>query len=193
MGALAEVALRSGHAGLSELKGHQDSAQYLTFMLSGEIFSIPILPIREIIQFGDLTEVPMMPPFIRGVINLRGKVVPVVDLNARFGRDLTGVARRTSIIIIETDDDKEAQVQAMGVMVDAVNEVVEISAQEIEPPPSFGARVRPDFIAGMARHQGRFIVVLNLQQVLSVDEMSSLGKHLVGTMAANAQEPEHES
>ena len=193
MGALAEVALRSGHAGLSELKGHQDSAQYLTFMLSGEIFSIPILPIREIIQFGDLTEVPMMPPFIRGVINLRGKVVPVIDLNARFGRDLTGVARRTSIIIIETDDDKEAQVQAMGVMVDAVNEVVEIAAQEIEPPPSFGARVRPDFIAGMARHQGRFIVVLNLQQVLSVDEMSSLGKHLVGTMAANAQEPEHES
>lgn len=188
MGTLAATGMAASGVAVHDVRMPDDSAQYLTFMLSGEVFSIPILPIREIIQFGDLTEVPMMPPFIRGVINLRGKVVPVVDLNARFGRELTVVARRTSIIIIESGEEQENQVQAMGVMVDAVNEVVEIPGQDIEPPPSFGARVRPDFIAGMARHQGRFIVLLNLAQVLSVDEMSSLSKHLAGT-----QEREYES
>ena len=104
-----------------------ETAQYLTFMLSGEVFALGILNIKEIIEFGNLTEVPMMPPFIRGVINLRGRVVPVVDLAARFGRGVTQVARRTSIVIIEvsnlvhTEEGDITETQDIGVMVDAVN------------------------------------------------------------------------
>ncbi|WP_339937462.1 chemotaxis protein CheW [Undibacterium luofuense] len=190
MGALTETTARSTSPVPQEARKRDSSAQYLTFMLSGEVFSIPILPIREIIQYGELTEVPMMPSFIRGVINLRGKVVPVIDLNARFGRDLTAVARRTSIIIIEMTDKEDVSVQAMGVMVDAVNEVVDIADADIEPPPSFGARIRPDFIGGMAKHQGRFMVLLDLTQVLSVAEMTSLGQSLTGVAATQEQEYE---
>lgn len=164
-----------------DAKALPESGQYLTFMLSGEVYALAILNIKEIIQYGDLTEVPMMPPFIRGVINLRGKVVPVVDLAARFGKGITGVSRRTSIVIIEMaqgDDDDPNDAQSIGIMVDAVNEVVDIAAAEIEPPPAFGTKIRPDFISGMANQGGRFIIVLNLEQVLSLDEMVALGQSM---------------
>lgn len=158
-----------------------DTAQYLTFLLGGEVFALGILNIKEIIQYGELTEVPMMPAFIRGVINLRGKVVPVVDLAARFGRGTTNVARRTSIVIIEMDHDDETEGQQLGVMVDAVNEVVDIAQTDIEPAPSFGAKIRPDFISGMAKREGKFIIVLNLEQVLSVEEMSTFGQTIAAS------------
>lgn len=146
--------------------------QYLAFTLNGEIFAIDILQIREIIEFGHLTEVPMMPPTVRGVINLRGAVVPVIDLSARFGRDSLAVARRTCIVIVEIVEDGLAQ--TLGVMVDAVNEVLEIPAADIEPTPSFGARIRADFIAGMGRVNGRFVIILDVMRVFSVDEISDL-------------------
>jgi purine-binding chemotaxis protein CheW len=165
-----------------------DLGQYLTFVLGGEVFALEISNIKEIIQYGEPTEVPMMPNFIRGVINLRGKVVPVIDLAARFSRGATAVARRTSIIVIEmhgeSDGDEagaSSDGQNIGVMVDAVNEVVEIATSDIEPPPSYGARIRPDFISGMAKRDGRFIVVLNLNQVLSIEEMSAFGQVTVQT------------
>ncbi|MBC3936967.1 chemotaxis protein CheW [Undibacterium rugosum] len=171
-----------------------ETAQYLTFMLSGEIYALEILNIKEIIQYGDLTEVPMMPAFIRGVINLRGKVVPVVDMNARFGRGVTTIARRTSIVIIEFNDDEDGTgAHSIGVMVDAVNEVIDIARQDIEPPPAFGARIRTDFVNGMAKHNGRFIIVLNLAQVLSVEEMSALGSAMLGGSPPETQmEAEYE-
>jgi purine-binding chemotaxis protein CheW len=159
----------------------QESGQYLTFVLGGEVYALGILKIKEIIQYGDLTEVPMMPNFIRGVINLRGRVVPVVDLAARFGRGITSVSRRTSVVIIEMEQNEESEGQSIGIMVDAVNEVVDIAASEIEPPPSFGAKIRPDFISGMAKQTGRFIIVLNLDQVLSMEEMIALGQSMSGT------------
>lgn len=179
MGAIATV-------GRSAPAASQDSglAQYLTFMLGGEVFALGILNIKEIIEFGHLTEVPMMPPFIRGVINLRGRVVPVVDLAARFGRGITQVARRTSIVIIEvvnivsTEEGEMTDTQDVGVMVDVVNEVVDIDAVDIEPAPSFGALIRPEFISGMARRAGGFTIVLDVSRVLSVDEMSALGQSL---------------
>jgi purine-binding chemotaxis protein CheW len=105
-------------------------------------------------------------------------VVPVIDLAARFGNGITHVSRRTSIVITELGlgaDDDPANVQSIGIMVDAVNEVVDIAATEIEEPPAFGAKIRPDFISGMAKQMGRFIIVLNLDQVLSMDEMIALG------------------
>lgn len=146
--------------------------QYLVFSLSGEIFAIDILQIREIIEFGSLTEVPMMPPTVRGVINLRGAVVPVIDLSARFGRNTTAVGRRTCIVIVEISQDGETE--TLGVLVDAVNEVLEIPASEIEPAPTFGARIRTDFIAGMGRIEGRFVVLLDVGRVFSVGEISEI-------------------
>jgi len=113
-----------------------------------------------------------MPAFIRGVINLRGAVVPVVDLAARFGGKASEVQRRTCIVIVEVEQE-DAKLD-IGIMVDAVSEVLEIQASDIEPPPSFGAKIRADFIAGMGKVAGKFVIILNIQRVLSVDEMASL-------------------
>ena len=148
-------------------------AQYLTFMLSGETFAIGILAIKEIIEYGGLTEVPLMPDYIRGVINLRGAVVPVMDLSARFGKAAAVVTKRSCIVIVEMLSHDEQQV--IGVVVDAVNAVVEISPAEIEPAPSFGARIHSDFIEGMGKINGRFIILLNVNRVLSGDEMEAAG------------------
>lgn len=153
------------------------AGQYLTFVLDGEIYAFGILNIKEIIDYGNLTEVPMMPPFVRGVINLRGRVVPVVDLSARFGKGHTQIAKRTGIIIVETAPDSEDGAQQdIGIIVDAVNEVVDINQQQIEPPPSFGTGIRPDFITGMAKRNDRFVILLNVDRVLSVEEMVNLSK-----------------
>ena len=146
--------------------------QYLTFTLGSEMFAVGTLSVKEIIEYGQLTEVPMMPDFIRGVINLRGAVVPVIDLSARFGRSLTQVSRRTCIVIIEVPSGEEQQ--DIGVVVDAVSEVLEIPASEIEPPPAFGAKIRTDFIQGMGKVDGRFVILLDVGKVLSVDEISTL-------------------
>ncbi|MBY0575097.1 MAG: chemotaxis protein CheW [Gallionellaceae bacterium] len=150
----------------------QDQQQYLTFMLGGETYAMGILAIKEIIEYGNITEVPRMPEFIRGVINLRGAVVPVIDLGARFGKHITNITRRTCIVIIEVANGEEAQ--DVGVMVDAVNEVLEISASEVEPAPSFGANIRADFIDGMGKINGKFVIILNIHQILSVEEMATL-------------------
>ena len=149
-----------------------DQQQYLTFTLSSEPYAISILCIKEIIQFGQLTQVPRMPTFIRGVINLRGAVVPVIDLSARFGRFATVVGQRNCIIIVEvmTGDEKHS----IGVMVDAVNAVLEIPAKEIEATPTFGTNIRTDFIEGMGKINGKFVIILNVQHVLSMDDMAVL-------------------
>jgi purine-binding chemotaxis protein CheW len=162
-----------------------EPGQYLTFMLSGETFAIGILGIKEIIEFAGLTSVPMMPNCVRGVINLRGAVVPVLDLAARFGREPSEVCKRTCIVIVETEH--EGQQQVVGLMVDAVNAVIEIAASEIEPPPSFGARVRADFISGMGKVNGKFVIVLAIEQVLSVVDITSmLGTGQLAAEAVNA-------
>lgn len=152
----------------------EEEAQYLTFMLGGEMFAIGILGIKEILEYGQLTSVPMMPAFVRGVINLRGAVVPVVDLSARFGRHSSEITRRSCIVIIEAES--ETDTQDVGLMVDAVSAVLEIPASEIEPAPSFGAKIRSDFISGMAKVNGKFVIVLNVDRVLSVDEMAMLSE-----------------
>ena len=149
----------------------REHGQYLTFLLGGEMFAIGILGIKEIIEYGSLTTVPMMPEFIRGVINLRGAVVPVVDLSARFGRESTEVTRRSCIVIIEAGVDEKHDI---GVVVDSVSEVLEIPGSEIEPAPSFGAKIRSDFIQGMGKVEGKFVIILDSNRVLSVDEMAML-------------------
>ena len=151
----------------------QEPAQYLVFTLCAEEFAIGIRSIKEIIEYGHLTEVPMMPDLVRGVINLRGAVVPVADLAVRFGRAPTVVGRRTCIVILEVDTEP-GQSQVIGVLVDAVNEVLEIAAENIEPPPSFGTRIRSDFVEGMAKVAGNFVIVLNLKHILSLDELANI-------------------
>jgi len=149
-----------------------DVQQYLTFLLSGEMYAVGILNVKEIIEYGQLTEIPMMPAFIRGVINLRGAVVPVIDLAARFGGQRTETSRRTCIVIVELSHGDEHH--DIGVVVDAVSEVLEVSGADIEPPPAFGAKIRADFIHGMGKIGGKFVIILDIQKVLSVDEIAAL-------------------
>lgn len=151
-----------------------DHQQYLTFVLGGEMYAIAILSVKEIIDYGNLTVVPMMPECIRGVINLRGAVVPVVDLARRFSSGSTEITRRTCIVIVEVETDGEHQ--DVGVIVDAVSEVLEIGHDQIEPTPAFGAKIRTDFIQGMGKVGGRFVIVLNVNRVLSTEDLAMLGR-----------------
>lgn len=158
--------------GAVAVKVEEAPSQYLTFALGSEMFAVGILNVKEIIEYGNLTEIPMMPAFIRGVINLRGSVVPVIDLSARFGGSQTEVGRRTCIVIVEVEDDDAKH--DIGIMVDAVSEVLDIPGSEIEPPPAFGAKIRADFIFGMGKVAGKFVIILNINKVLSVEEIALL-------------------
>ncbi len=159
-------------AGAAEGGAAAQNTQYLTFVLAGEVFAIGILAIKEIIEYDSLTAVPMMPACIRGVINLRGAVVPVMDLSARFGNKAAEVTRRTCIVIVEIH--AEGERRDVGVIVDAVNEVLEIAAGEIEPAPAFGARIRTDFIAGIGKVNAKFVILLDVDRVLSLEEIGAL-------------------
>ena len=150
----------------------EESGQYLTFLQRGEMFAIGILGIKEIIEYANLTTVPLMPEFISGVINIRGAVVPVIDLSARFGREAAVTTRRSCIVIIETVNDNEKM--DIGIIVDSVSEVLEIPPADIEPAPRFGTNIRADFISGMGKVNDKFVIILDISRVLSVDEMSSL-------------------
>jgi purine-binding chemotaxis protein CheW len=151
--------------------------QYLTFTLGGEAFAIGILAIKEIIEYRQPTAVPMAPPAVCGVINLRGAVVPVMDPRVRFGQPSSPVGKRTCIVIVEVaqgDDER----QVIGVLVDAVSEVLEIPAADIEAPPSFGTRIRGDFIAGIGKVRNKFVILLDVDRVLGGDEALHLARTL---------------
>jgi purine-binding chemotaxis protein CheW len=152
----------------------EESGQYLTFLQRGEMFAIGILGIKEIIEYAKLTTVPLMPDFISGVINIRGAVVPVIDLSARFGRKAAATTRRSCIVIIETVNDNEKM--DIGIIVDSVSEVLEILPTNIEPAPRFGTNIRADFISGMGKVNDKFVIILDISRVLSVNEMSSLAR-----------------
>ena len=147
--------------------------QYLTFAVTGESFGIAIVSIKEIIEYRATTEVPMMPDFIRGIINLRGRGVPVIDLAVRFGRARGEVTPRTCIVIVEARQGGEQH--DLGVVVDAVSAVAEIPDADIEPAPSFGAKLRSEFITGMGKIGEKFVILLNVGKVFSIDELSMLG------------------
>lgn len=156
------------------------AAQYLTFMLGNESFAIGILAIKEIIEYSRLTEVPMMPTYIRGIINLRGAVVPVADLLVRFGRAASPVTKRTCIVIVEVMIEREPQV--LGLVVDAVNAVQEIAPEDIEPPPAFGARIRTEFISGMGKVNGRFVILLDVNHLLTLEDASLLAEAAISDL-----------
>lgn len=149
-----------------------ESVQHLSFRVRDARYALPIDLVREIIEYGQVTTVPMMPVFIHGVINLRGNVVPVMDLAARFGQDLSVPNKRTCIVIIELDLDE--QHQRIGLVVDAVDAVLDIESDQVEQAPPFGAGIRTDFIAGMARDDRGFTIILDVRRVLSLEDIRQL-------------------
>lgn len=166
-------------AGKNQQGATAAGALYLAFRLADEVYAIDILCIREILEYSLPTSVPMMPPSVRGVINLRGAVVPVIDLAVRFGRAATGVGKRTCIVIVEVQHAGATHI--LGLMVDGVNAVMEIGADSIEVAPAFGTQVNTELIAGMARVDGRFVIILDTGRVLSIAEMAAV--KAVGTTA----------
>jgi purine-binding chemotaxis protein CheW len=154
------------------VSGAPSASQYLTFMVGSELFALPIALVREVIEFQGLTRIPLAPPAVPGVLNLRGAVVPVVDLAARFGRPAAAIGRRTCVVVVEMR--VEDALQPVGVIVDSVSEALEVEASQLERRPAFGAGLRPDFVAGMLNLEGRFVVVLDVAQVLSMSELEQL-------------------
>jgi purine-binding chemotaxis protein CheW len=155
-----------------EPRGAAASCQYLTFTVDHELYAIPIALVREVVEFQSITRIPLSPPVVPGVLNLRGAVVPVVDLAVRFGKQATKVGRRTCVVIVEMR--VEEAVQPVGVLVDSVSEALEVSADRLEQRPMFGAGLRAEFVAGMLNLEGRFVVVLELESVLSMSELERL-------------------
>jgi purine-binding chemotaxis protein CheW len=163
----------------------QANDQYLTFFLAGEEYAITILQVTDIIECGVVTRVPGTPPWIRGVHNLRGTVVPVIDLAIKFGLPATGITRRTCVVIVELRVDDEAVV--MGVMADSVHQVVDFTAEQIQPAPSFGPRVRASFLLGMAStSDARFVLLLDIDRIFSSDEILAASATVVADVAAEA-------
>jgi purine-binding chemotaxis protein CheW len=148
--------------------------KYLTFTLGGEEYGIGILKIREIIGMLPVTAVPRTPAHVKGVINLRGKVIPVVDLRLRFGMESIPYTERTCIIVVEVESDRLQVI--IGIVVDAVSEVLAIKAEDIAPTPSFGTRLETDYILGMAKMQGGVKILLDIDRVLGSDEVSLLSQ-----------------
>jgi purine-binding chemotaxis protein CheW len=167
--------IRSGSRQLAvEQEAVAQGRQYLTVTVTGESFGIAIASIKEIIEYRAPTEVPMLPGYMRGIINVRGRVVPVIDLAVRFGRSRVEATRRTCIVILEVDEQDEQH--DIGVVVDAVSAVVEIADADVEPSPSFGAKVRSEFITGMGKLGEKFVIILDIGKVLSVEELAMLGE-----------------
>lgn len=143
--------------------------QYLTFYVAGEEYAVTILKVTEIIECVSLTHVPGTPSWIRGVLNLRGAVVPVVDLAVKFGLAPTALTRRTCVVMVELEHDDDRLV--LGVMADSVHQVVELGPGQIQPPPSFGPKVRVDCIQGMGVSGDDLVVLLDIDRVLSSHEI----------------------
>ena len=150
----------------------RDVQQYLTFMIGAEEYAVSLLTVKEIIEYDTVTEVPKTPEWVRGVINLRGSVVPVIDLAVKFRQSPSVAGKLTCIVITEVECEGEATV--MGVMVDSVRQVIDLKPQEIEEPPTFGTRVKVDYLLGMARAGKKFCLILDTEKVLSTDELLEL-------------------
>jgi purine-binding chemotaxis protein CheW len=168
MGAVAEEVRAN-----AEPKADREG-KYLTFTLAEEEYGIGILKIKEIIGMMPITPVPQTPEFVKGVINLRGKVIPVVDLRLRFGMEEIGYTERTCIIVVEISGDT-GTVQT-GIVVDSVSEVMNMKGGDIEDSPSFGSNLDTDYILGMAKMEGGVKILLDIDKVLSAEEIAELRK-----------------
>lgn len=164
-----------------------DQSQYLTFQVAGEEHAIGILRVREILGYSVITCVPGVPRWIRGVLNLRGRVVPVVDLAVKFGMPETVVTNRACVVIVEINLDGEQTV--MGIMTDSVNQVVEFAEGSIEAPPSFGTRMKVEYLLGVGKIGNKFALILDIDRVLSASEILTATKNLEGASEKTDPEP----
>ncbi len=158
--------------------------QYLTFMLDDEMYALDIIRVHSVLDFERVTKVPKTPDFMRGVINLRGSVVPIVDLKLKFGLGRTEQSIDACVIIVEVDVDGDATV--LGTLADSVQEVVDIEPGDIEPPPKIGTRLDTDFIKGMARRDESFIIILDLERIFTLEELNLV--QAAGGQKAEAEE-----
>jgi len=147
----------------------EESNQYLTFELNDEVFALDITQVREVLDFTNVTKVPNTPDFMCGVINLRGGVVPVVDMRRKFGMPRAEKTVNTCIVIAEVAIDDESTV--LGALVDSVQEVLVLEPEQIEPPPRLGTKMKTDFIRGMGKQDDRFIILLDIDKVFASDEL----------------------
>ncbi len=175
---------------MSDTVEANEQTQFLTFLLAEEAFAVGILRVKEIIEYDTVTRLPNVPRSIRGGINLRGSVVPVVDLAARFGLGESPVTKRTCVIIVEVEAGGGKRV-VMGVTADAVSQVIDLPLSEIEPPPSFGTRVHVDYLKGIGKMGKQFVLLLDVDKVLSTDVMLGLTvlRPPPGSEAANLSAP----
>jgi len=147
-----------------------ETTQYLTFKLAGEVFALDISKVREVMDFTKVTKVPQTPDFMLGVINLRGSVVPVVDMRLKFGMTMTEKSVNTCIIIVEIELDGETTV--LGALADSVQEVMDLDPDQIEPAPRIGTRLNTKFIKGMGKRDNHFIIILDIDKIFSSDELA---------------------
>ncbi len=167
------------HAGVQSSKINADLAgKYLTFILGEEYYGMAVLKIREIIRMQEITPVPHMPDYIRGVINLRGKIIPVVDLRKRFRLAKAETNERTCIIVVQIDLPSGDKTQ-MGMVVDAVEEVINITLQDMEETPNFGSKLQSDYIYGLAKIKGKVKTLLNIDRVVAADALEEIAQAAV--------------
>lgn len=150
----------------------KEDNKFLTFQLGEECYAIPILKVKEIIGMMDITTVPRLPDFIKGVINLRGKIIPVIDLRLKFGLPKREYDDRTSIIVMELAS--ESGTKTSGIVVDTVQEVIDIEAKDIEAPPQYGTDVDQEFLTGLGKVDDKVIMLLNVDKILSTGEMKEM-------------------
>ena len=146
-----------------------ETVQYLTFKLEEEVFALDVAKVREILEITSITKIPQTPEFMRGVINLRGSVVPVIDMRLKFGMSATEQTVNTCIIVVEVT--LEGETIVLGALADSVQEVVEMEPDQIEPAPHIGTRLNTNFIKGMGKHEGDFVMILDIDKVFSEEEM----------------------
>ena len=148
-----------------------ETTQYLTFRLEDEIFALGISQVREVLDYANITRIPEMPDFMLGVINLRGSVVPVVDMRLKFGMPRTERKVDTCIIIVEIEIGGEPTI--MGALADSVQEVIDLDPEQIEQPPKIGTRLKGKYIKGIGKRDGQFIIILDITRVFSADELAT--------------------
>lgn len=171
---------------ITNLDAEESVHQYLTFQIGSEEYAVSLLKVKEIIEYDVVTEIPKTPEWVRGVINLRGNVVPVIDLAVKFRLPASTVGKLTCIVITEVESEGEPTV--MGIMADAVRQVIALKPEEIEVPPSFGTRVKVDFLLGMARSGKKFCLLLDPEKVLSTEELLELPDSLETSEQSGAAE-----
>jgi purine-binding chemotaxis protein CheW len=160
----------------------EDTIQYLTFKLEDEVFATDIAQVREVLEFTQVTKIPRTPEYMRGVINLRGHVVPVLDLKLRFGMNITESTVNTCVIIVEIRIGDELTI--IGALADSVQEVIDMDPSTIQPAPKIGTKLNTDFIKGMGKQDERFVIILDIERIFSTDE-------LVAVQSVVGQQTEH--